>query len=108
MEEQPAEEEQPRYVPIRAVPTPALDQLLIFRSIHPLYGAFLLQHLGIASREERIQALESTLEMPRPLLKFVRVPWPDQLPPGPLATQRLDADLIHRGLIAAPLPPNEE
>src|SRR4029077_12226584 len=29
------------------------------------------------------------------------------LPPGPLATQRLDADLIQRGLIASPLPPAE-
>src|SRR5207302_8263890 len=27
---------------------------------------------------------------------------------GPLATQRLDADLIQRGLIAAPLPPAED
>src|SRR5262249_35420580 len=33
------------YVPLHAVPTPALDQLLIFRSIHPLYGAFLLRQL---------------------------------------------------------------
>jgi hypothetical protein len=91
-----------------AHPTPALDNLLIFRSVHPLYGAFLLQHLGIANRDERIQAFESVLEMPRPLLKFVRVPFPDDLPPGPLATTRLDADLINRGLIAAPLPPSED
>jgi superfamily II DNA/RNA helicase len=100
-------DETPRYVPMRAVPMPALDQLLVFRSIHPLYGAFLLQHLGIANREERLQAFESVLEMPRPLLKSVRVPWPEELPPGPLATQRLDPDLIQRGLIAAPLPSAE-
>ncbi len=102
-----AAEPPPAYLPMRAVPTPGLDQLLIFRSIHPLYGAFLLQHLGIANREERLQAFESVLEMPRPLLKYVRVPWPEDLPPGPLATQRLDADLIQRGLIASPLPPEE-
>ena len=98
------------YVVRAATPTPALDNLLVFRSIHPLYGGFLLQHLGLANRDERIQALESVLEMPRPLLKYVRVPFPDQLPPGPLATERLDADLIQRGLIAAPVPkdPNEE
>ena len=41
---------------------------------------------GIADRNERIQALESVLEMPRPLLRHVRVPCPDKLPPGPLAT----------------------
>jgi superfamily II DNA/RNA helicase len=92
------------YVPVLARATPALDNLLVFRSIHPLYGAFLLDHLGIADRNERIQALESVLEMPRPLLRYVRVPFPDQLPPGPLATERLDPELIQRGLIAAPVP----
>ncbi len=96
--------ERPPYVPMLAHPTPALDNLLVFRSIHPLYGAFLLDHLGIADRNERIQALESVLEMPRPLLRYVRVPFPDQLPPGPLATERLDPELIQRGLIAAPVP----
>src|SRR5207253_1265713 len=55
------------YLPVLAHATPALDNLLVFRSIHPLYGAFLLDHLGIADRNERIQALESVLEMPRPL-----------------------------------------
>ena len=67
----------------RAYPTEKLDTLLVFRSVHPLYGAFLLQHLGLADRDERIQALESVLEMPRPLLRYVRVPWPEELPPGP-------------------------
>lgn len=83
--------------------TPTLDTLLVFRSIHPLYGAYLLQHLGIADRDERLQALESVLELPRPLLRHVRVPWPDKLPPGPLATTRLDEECIRRGLIAAPI-----
>ena len=106
----PPQEEPAPYIVRAATPTPALDNLLVFRSIHPLYGAFLLQHIGLANRDERIQALESVLEMPRPLLKYVRVPFPDQLPPGPLATERLDPDLIQRGLIAAPVEkdPNEE
>jgi hypothetical protein len=86
------------------MPTPELDKLLVFRSVHPLYGAFLSNQLGIADRNERIQAMESVLEMPRPILKYVRVPWPDDLPPGPLATTRLDAELIRRGLILAPVP----
>src|SRR5205823_11675572 len=30
------------YVAVQATPTPELDKLLVFRSIHPLYGAFLL------------------------------------------------------------------
>ena len=90
------------YQAVLATPTPALDKLLVFRSVHPLYGAFLLDQLGIADRDERLQALESVLEMPRPLLRYVRVPRPDELPPGPLATTRLDAELIRRGLIARP------
>jgi superfamily II DNA/RNA helicase len=89
------------YAPVLAHATPELDKLLVFRSAHPLYGAWLLNHLGVADRDERIQALESVLEIPRPLLKFVRVPWPDKLPPGPLATARLDEELIRRGLMAA-------
>lgn len=100
----------PPYRAHAAVPTPELDKLLVFRGIHPLYGAFLLDQLGIANRDERIQALESVLEMPRPLLRYVRVPLPDDLPPGPLATTRLDNELIQRGLILAPVPkvPDEE
>jgi hypothetical protein len=82
--------------------------LLVFRGIHPLYGAFLLGHLGIADRDERIQAFESVLEMPRPMLRYVRVPRPDSLPPGPLQRTRLDEDLIRRGLILAPVPPSPD
>jgi superfamily II DNA/RNA helicase len=93
---------------VLATPTPKLDTLLAFRSVHPLYAAFLLDHLGIADRDERLQAFESVLELPRPVLKYVRVPWPDDLPPGPLAATRLDPELIQRGLIAAPLPPPAE
>jgi superfamily II DNA/RNA helicase len=92
----------------RATPTPELEKLLVFRSIHPLYGAFLVNQLGIADPNERLQAMESVLEMPRPLLKFLRVPLPDQLPPGPLATTRLDPELIQRGLITATPVDGEE
>jgi superfamily II DNA/RNA helicase len=85
-----------------------LSTLLLFKSVNPLYGAFLLDQLGIADQAERIQALESVLELPRPLLKHVRVPFPDELPPGPLARERLDEDLIRRGLMLAPVPPGED
>jgi superfamily II DNA/RNA helicase len=86
------------YVPHRATPTPKLDQLLVFRSVNPVYGAFLTDLLGRADRAERLQAFESVLDIPRPLLKLLRVPPPDQLPPGPLATEFLDAEVIQRGL----------
>lgn len=96
--------EPPPYSAVLAHPTAELEKLLIFRAIHPLYGAYLLNHLGIADRNERLQAFESVLELPRPILKFVRVPWQDDLPPGPLARTRLDEDLVRRGLMIAHVP----
>lgn len=94
------------YMAIHATPTPELDKLLVFRSVHPLYGAYLINQLGIADRTERLQAMESVLEVPRPLLKYLRVPL--DLSPGPLASTRLDAELIRRGLIVAPVPKTDE
>ncbi len=93
---------EPLYAPVTATPTPELDKLLVFRACHPLYGAFLIDLLGVANREERLQLLESVLELPRPLLKFVRVPW--DLSPGPLQTEKLDPELIAKGLIVAKTP----
>ena len=59
---------------------------------------FLVNQLGIADRNERIQAMESVLELPRSVGHFVRVPKQDELPPGPLATLRLDPHLLQLGL----------
>jgi superfamily II DNA/RNA helicase len=101
-------QETPPYVIISATPTPLLDRLLIFRSVHPLYGAYLIEQLGIADRDERVQALESVLQVPRPLLRHLRVPRQDELPPGPLARTRLDEELIRRGLILAPVAEENE
>jgi hypothetical protein len=78
-----------------------LDKLVTFRAIQPLYGVFLMDYLGVANRAERLQLMESLLELPRPLLRYVRVPWPDRLPPGPLAAQ-IDPELVQRGLMSAP------
>lgn len=84
-----------------AHPTELMDKLTTFRAIQPLYGVFLMDYLGMANRAERLQLLESVLELPRPLLRSVRVPWPDKLAPGPLAAQ-IDPELVQRGLMAAP------
>src|SRR5262249_51335031 len=73
------------YTPILATPTAKLASLLVFRAVHPLYGAFLMNLFAAADAEERIQLFESVLELPKPLLKFVRVP--EDLPPGKLATE---------------------
>ncbi len=85
----------------RAEPTELLSQILVFRSVNPLYGLFLTQHLGIAAPEERIQAWESVLDFPRALLKQVRVPLPDRMPPGPLATTYIDLEIVNRGILPA-------
>jgi hypothetical protein len=101
--EKPEDEEEGRevYRPLLAHPTPELEKLLVFRSVNPLYGAFLLKHLGIADRDERVQALESVLEVPTSILRDVRVPRMRDLPPGPLAMTRLDTQLMERGLVTA-------
>ncbi len=89
------------YVPEVATPTHKLQQLLVFRSINPIFGVFLVEQLGIANRDERIQAFESALDIPRSVVKPVRVPPLDQLPQGPLALERLNTQLLQRGLATA-------
>jgi len=86
------------YEPVLAHARPEIDQLFIFRSVNPLYGLFLARELPAGSREERIQALESVLEMPSSLRAQTRPPRYEELPPGPLATNRLDPELLRRGL----------
>src|SRR5262249_2518188 len=75
----PQDGQQP-YQAILGEPTPALDRLLVFRSVHPLYGAFLIDQFGLADETERLQALESALEMPRRLLRYVRPPRMEDMP----------------------------
>jgi superfamily II DNA/RNA helicase len=91
----------PPYVPLYARPTEEMQKLHLFRGIHPLYAVFLLNQLGIASRAERLQAMESVLELPRSIGPAVRVPLQKDLPPGPLATLRLDPLLLQLGLATA-------
>lgn len=94
-------EEKEVYTPVKAYPTERLAQLLAFRSCHPLYGTFLLDHLGLANDIERIQILESVLEVAGSFVPQVRVPPPSEVPPGPLAVHRIDPVLIARGLATA-------
>ncbi len=96
--EKPVVAEPPQYRPMFAHPTESMSKLLMFRGIHPLYAVFLVNQLGIADRDERVQAMESVLELPRSVGRFVRVPRHDELPPGPLATLRLDPRLLQLGL----------
>ena len=81
-----------------ATPNESMSDLLLLRGVHPLYAMFLMQHLGIADRNERIMAFESVLELSRSLGKATRIPRHDELPPGPLQTTRLDSQLLKMGL----------
>ena len=92
------ENKEPAYEAKFAHPTERLDLLRMFRGVNPLYGVFLINQLGIADRAERIQAMESVLELPRSIGPAVRVPRQEFLPPGPLATTRLDVQLLQLGL----------
>ncbi len=98
-EQQVDDDQQPHgYQPVLAHPTPDMEQLLLLRGVNPLYGIYLVKSLGIADRVERIQAFESILELPLSLGPAVRVPPHEKLPPGPLATLRLDVQLLQLGL----------
>lgn len=99
--EKPAAPVVPQYEALYAHPTPELEKLILLRSINPLYGLFLISQLGIADRAERLQAIESVLELPPSIGYAVRVPPQEELPPGPLATQRLDSKLLTLGLVSA-------
>lgn len=86
------------YEPVTATPTEKLKQLMGFRAVHPLYGLFLMDYLGKADDHEMIQILESLLEMPGSVAKSVRVPWPDELPPGRLSNEVIDPMILTSGL----------
>ena len=93
--------ERVEYLPVTATPTDSLEKLLVFRSVNPLYGMYLMENMALADEAERLQALESVLEIPGSVFMQVKAPGPDELPPGPLATNKLDLLLIERGLATA-------
>jgi hypothetical protein len=90
----------PSSVPVfkYVLPTERLADLMKFRGVNPLYALFLLKHLGIADRSERLQAFESLLELPPSIGPSIRVPKQDVLPNGRLSTERLDPMLLTMGL----------
>ena len=86
------------YRPATATPTERLERLVHIRSINPLFGVYLADQLAIADPLERIAALESVLEVPGTVARLTRVPSLDDMPPGTLATTRLDPKLLQTGL----------
>lgn len=93
----PQDEISTDYRPVLAQATLRLDRLLAFRGINPLYGDFLSEMLPKGSRSERIQALESVLELSGAVARAVPVPDSRRLDPGPLETTCLDPELVRLG-----------
>ncbi|HBV63115.1 MAG TPA: helicase [Rhodopirellula sp.] len=89
------------YKPETAKPTERLNRLVHLRSINPLFGVYLADQLAIADPQERIAALESVLEVPGTVARFTRMPSLEEMPPGTLATNRLDPQLLQLGLATA-------
>lgn len=86
------------YRPERAEPSERLELVAELRSINPLYGLFMIHLLQFADLAERVQAIESVLELPANVSKMVRVPNLEELPSGPLATEILHPKLLELGL----------
>ena len=78
-----------------------LERLVHLRSINPLFGVYVADQLAIADPEERIAVLESVLEVPGTVARLTRMPSLEDMPPGTLATTRLDPQLLQLGLATA-------
>ncbi|OYP36534.1 DUF3516 domain-containing protein [Rhodopirellula sp. MGV] len=89
------------YHPLEATPTEKLDRLVHLRSINPIYGVYMADLLAKADDEERIATLESVLEVPGTVARYTRMPKLEDMPPGKLATEYLDAELLTRGIVTA-------
>lgn len=91
----------------RVVLAESVLHLEAFRGVDPLYGAWLGEALGPASRVEKLLALESVLPTPFQIARRCELPF--DLEPGPLQTERLEPELIAMGIVVArPEPPAGE
>lgn len=87
------------YSPRLAIATEQMALMLPFRSINAIYGVFLAEQMHKANYEERLQLLESALDLPSSVASQVRVPLPEQMPDGPLSTEYLNPILLSRGIV---------
>ncbi|HQX50401.1 MAG TPA: helicase-related protein, partial [Planctomycetaceae bacterium] len=87
------------YSPRLAIATEQMQLMLPFRSINAIYGVFLAEHMHKANYEERLQLLESALDLPSSVASQVRVPLPEQMPDGSLSTEFLNPLLLSRGIV---------
>jgi len=76
-----------------------IAELPVFRSVDPVYGAFVSKQLACADFSEKVAALESVLPLPSVMERSVRPP--EDLPPGPLQVNVLDPLMIQMGVVIA-------
>lgn len=77
----------------------SIQKLLNFRSIDPLFGAFLAEQLVYGNFDEKLLALEAVLELPPAILR--KIPIPEELPKGPLQENVLEPLMIQMGVVIA-------
>jgi len=88
---------------------PSIEELSGFRSIEPLFGAWLRHTLVAASLDEKIIAIEAALGLPWRVVKKCDVPW--DMPKGPLQEQLIEPLMIQMGVTVAhpePSPDDED
>ncbi|MEM6779242.1 MAG: DEAD/DEAH box helicase [Planctomycetota bacterium] len=89
------------YRPTSATPMRKLGRLVQLKSVNPLLGVFIADHLANADANERIAVLESLLQIPGTVARMARMPGYDVMPAGQLARDSLDSELLARGLATA-------
>ncbi|MBL8878911.1 MAG: DEAD/DEAH box helicase [Phycisphaerales bacterium] len=77
----------------------SLQKLTTFRSVDPLFAAFVCEQLKYASLDEKLMTLDALLELP-PMIER-KLPIPDDMPHGPLRTNVLDPLMVQMGVVAA-------
>ncbi|RKY18512.1 MAG: helicase [Planctomycetota bacterium] len=83
-----------------------IEQLLRWRSIDPLFGAWLQRTLATSSIDEKTLALESVLPLPYRVIKRCDLPY--DLEPGTLQVEVMEPLMISMGVSLDPPPPPEE
>ena len=78
-----------------------MSKLLLLRGVNPLYGVFLVNQLGIADQKRTYSGAGKCAGTAPFGAYHLHVPGHEELPPGPLATTRLDIHLLQLGLVTA-------
>ena len=83
----------------------SIEKLLAFRSVDPLYGVFLAEQLARGSFEEKVQILESVLDVPPVIARKTALP---DLPKGPLQSEVMEPLMIQMGVLLSNPEPAPE